>query len=173
MCLLWGTNRVFLSQKTAFFIVTAVKTLNLWWWCLKEAALLACFLQLVTHHSHYPLDASDATRATQLIKRRQNNITAVISFVSIGFPGAAWSGSMLANHQMIKSNRITLVSRCTVTAILIPLYLHGTGFESVVERRLSWPELPWILGPLQGNSGIMPWLDDVRFLPDLLMFMIH
>jgi hypothetical protein len=29
MCLLWGTNRVFISQKTAFFIVTAVKTSNL------------------------------------------------------------------------------------------------------------------------------------------------
>jgi hypothetical protein len=29
MCLLWGTKYVFISQKTAFFIVTAVKTSNL------------------------------------------------------------------------------------------------------------------------------------------------
>jgi hypothetical protein len=29
MCLLWGTNWVFISQKTAFFIVTAVRTSNL------------------------------------------------------------------------------------------------------------------------------------------------
>jgi hypothetical protein len=28
MCLLWGTNRVFISRKTAFFIVTAVITSN-------------------------------------------------------------------------------------------------------------------------------------------------
>jgi hypothetical protein len=29
MCLLWGTNSVFISQKTAFFIVTVVRTSNL------------------------------------------------------------------------------------------------------------------------------------------------
>jgi hypothetical protein len=29
MCLLLGTNWVFISQETAFFIVTAVKTSNL------------------------------------------------------------------------------------------------------------------------------------------------
>jgi hypothetical protein len=29
MCLLWGTNWVFMSQKTAFFVVTAVKSSNL------------------------------------------------------------------------------------------------------------------------------------------------
>jgi hypothetical protein len=29
MCLLWGTNWVFIFQKTGFFIVTAVKTSNL------------------------------------------------------------------------------------------------------------------------------------------------
>jgi hypothetical protein len=29
MCLLWSTNWVFISQKTTFFIVTAVKTSNL------------------------------------------------------------------------------------------------------------------------------------------------
>jgi hypothetical protein len=28
MCLLWSTNWVFISQKTTFFIVTAVKTSN-------------------------------------------------------------------------------------------------------------------------------------------------
>jgi hypothetical protein len=31
MCLLWSTNWVFISQKTAFFIVTTVKTSNLTW----------------------------------------------------------------------------------------------------------------------------------------------
>jgi hypothetical protein len=34
MCLLWGTNWVSISQKTAFFIVTAVKTSNLILQCL-------------------------------------------------------------------------------------------------------------------------------------------
>jgi hypothetical protein len=29
ICLLWGTNGVYISQKTAFFIVTAVETSNL------------------------------------------------------------------------------------------------------------------------------------------------
>jgi hypothetical protein len=31
ICLLWSTNWVFISQKTAFFIVTAVKISNLTW----------------------------------------------------------------------------------------------------------------------------------------------
>jgi hypothetical protein len=31
MCLLWGKNWVFIAQKTAYFIVTAVKTSNLTW----------------------------------------------------------------------------------------------------------------------------------------------
>jgi hypothetical protein len=29
MCLLWGTNWIFISQNTPFFIATAVKTSNL------------------------------------------------------------------------------------------------------------------------------------------------
>jgi hypothetical protein len=37
MCLLWSMNCVFISQKTTFFIVTAVKTSNLtrYYWMLK------------------------------------------------------------------------------------------------------------------------------------------
>jgi hypothetical protein len=47
MCLLWGMNWLFISQKTAFYIVTAVKTSNLttFGFCYEEAWLWSIIKQ--------------------------------------------------------------------------------------------------------------------------------
>jgi hypothetical protein len=51
ICLLWSTNGVLISEKTAFCIVTAVKTSNLTWTFVQISKLLRLIWKLCAHHS--------------------------------------------------------------------------------------------------------------------------
>jgi hypothetical protein len=79
MCLLCGTNWVFISQKTTFFRVTAVKTSNLTSWLHLQQFLCPCLLLPTCQFKFYTLKIEAILAVTSIYVYKGNAYSRLVS----------------------------------------------------------------------------------------------
>jgi hypothetical protein len=109
MCLLWGTNWVFISQKTTFFIVTAVKTSN-----LTNHVVLIINMHLLYHsYTHLSLIFFPWNKISHLIYLKINGSCTVClfsAFICFGFKRFIFKHAMLLQNYTNHSDRIFVLN---------------------------------------------------------------